>query len=117
MTDVEGEQWADVELPFDAGDQKQVKVRKTKAQLERELQVEEMRVILSTKGGRNVIWRVFCMSKLFCSPPGEDHACLRAVGRQDLGRELLAEVFTSDAKAFILMQSEADERDNKIGKR
>ena len=104
------------EVPFDVGDERQVSKRKTKAELERERQVEELRVILSTEGGRNVVWRVLAMSQIFNSPPADTNDAFRMVGRQDLGRELLNEIFTSDKDAFILMQTEGNERDSKIGK-
>lgn len=102
---------AEEKLPFDAGDPKNVGKRKTKAQLNREREVEELRVVLSTKGGRNVIWRLLSMTTLFHSPVGDTNDIMRAIGGQDIGREFLAEVFTSDPGSYILMQQEAKERD------
>ena len=100
----------DKKQPFDAGDEVKVGKRKIKAKLEREKQVEELRVILSTKGGRNVIWRLLSMAKLFNDPIGDTNDIMRQIGAQCIGRLILAEVFTSDPNAYILMQQEAKER-------
>jgi hypothetical protein len=98
------------DLTPDVGDPAKVKRKKTKAQLEYERQVEELRQVLSTKGGRNVIWRFLSMTHLFQTPVGETNDIMRIVGAQDIGREMLASIFTSDPKAYILMQQEADDR-------
>ncbi len=95
---------------FDAGDEEDVAEREKKVQLEREREVEEFRVILSTRGGRNVVWRLLSMTGLFNSPIGETNDIMRQVGAQDLGRKFLAEVFTSDPGAYILMSQEAEVR-------
>ena len=94
----------------DVGDVRKVKEKKTKATLEYERQVEELRQVLSTGGERNVIWRFLSMTCLFGSPVGDTNAIMRSVGGQDIGRKMLADIFTSDPKAYILMQQEADDR-------
>ena len=96
--------------PFDAGDEAKVSKSKTKAKLEEERQVEELRVVLSTEGGRNVVWRMLSMAGMFNSPIGETNDIIRSVGRPDMGREILGDIFTSDPNAYILMQQEAKER-------
>ncbi len=94
----------------DVGDVKKVKEKKTKATLEYERQVEELRQVLATEGGRNVIWRFLSMTHIFDDPIGDTNTIMRVVGGQDIGRQMLADVFTSDPKAYILMQQEADDR-------
>lgn len=101
--------------PFDAGDEKQVRKRKTKAQLAREREVEELRVLLKTKPGRDLLWRVLSQCKIYTFdflPDGNqlyfDH------GKRSIGGWLLQEVFTADAGAYTLMQSEAKEATQKF---
>lgn len=102
--------------PIDTGDDEATKERERKAALQRQREVEEMQKILSTEGGRMVINNILGMTQLFADPPwSAEYNTDRFVGMQDVGRKILAEIFTADRKAYILMQSEYDERLKQLG--
>ena len=47
---------------------------------------------------------------IYDAPPTHPQDTFRAVGRQDVGRWLIREVFTSDPSAYILMWQESEDR-------
>lgn len=97
--------------PYDAGDERQVKTRKTASQLARERELEELRVILQTKGGRYLIWRQLEKCGLFAQQPIIDPLQLAAVTeRQNYGKWLLAEALTAMPDVYHLMMVEAADR-------
>src|SRR3546814_3452530 len=100
-----------MDLPYDAGDERQVKTRKTVAQLARERELEELRVILQTKGGRYLIWRQLEKCGLFQQQPISDPLQLAAAAdRQNYGKWLLAEALTAMPDVYQLMMVEAADR-------
>ncbi len=90
----------------DTGDERDVKARKKAFKLAHEREVEELRQILQTRGGRAFVWRTLSKCGIFRSPVTDALETFRELGRGDVGRELLEEVFTSDAEAFIIMMRE-----------
>ena len=94
------------------GDETQVKARKKTAKLHREKEVEELREVLSTSGGRATIYRILEWCQIYQDPCTHPQAAFRDIGKQDVGRLLLREVFTSDQDAYTVMLREAKERDN-----
>lgn len=101
-------------MDYDAGDEKQVKSRKTKAELERERQLEELRTILSTEGGRYFLWRVLAVTGIFHSNSDPDTVRMAIKsGRRDVGLEIMHEIIQADEKAFNKMQIEGRERDGR----
>lgn len=95
----------------DVGDIEQVKEKKTKAQLEKERQVEELRYILSTSGGRNWIWRLLSECKIYKAKVTDQLLTFREIGREDIGLWILAEIMETEPYAYIKMQEEAKERE------
>jgi hypothetical protein len=94
----------------DVGDAKQVEEAKTKVQIAREREIHELKEILETYRGRALVWRILAMCGLQLAPPNDFMA--RHIGRQDIGRELLQEVFTSAPNVYTVMRQEAEERDD-----
>ncbi len=92
--------------PIDAGDERSVKERKQTFKLIHEREVEELRQILQTNGGRAFVWRQLSRCGIFKAPLTDALETFRELGRRDIGLELLDEVFTSDAEAFIVMMRE-----------
>ena len=95
----------------DVGDEKQVKGRKTKAQLARERELHELKEILSTYSGRAFIWRLVQQCGMHQEISIHPQAAFVGIGRQHIGRWVQNEVFTSDLDAYTLMYREAKERD------
>ncbi len=99
--------------PLDVGDEKQVEELRTKADLAREREVGEFRIILETEAGRAFIWRILEYCNFLSRPatdPNGGFETFRQLGHGDVGQWLLNEVFTSDIGAFTLMWNEDQER-------
>lgn len=94
----------------DVGDEEQVKLDEAKAELASEREVDDFRRVLATSEGRAIIWRMLAYCGLYDDPPTHPQDTFRAIGRQDVGRWLIKEVFTSDPSAYKLMWQEAEER-------
>ena len=97
----------DLEL-LDAGDEYQVYEQQKLAGLVREREVEELRVLLTSRGGRAFIWRLLEYCGTYHAAPGELQDMARFEGRRDVGLWLVNECFTSDAEAYTLMRQEVN---------
>jgi hypothetical protein len=97
----------------DVGDEKQVKTRKTAMQLRRENEVENLRAILKTAGGRAFIWLLLEQCGIYQSAAGDPYEVARGEGKRDIGLWAMNEVFTSDPQAYTIMRNEAVSRDTK----
>lgn len=100
---------------LDVGNENHVKERKTVLELKREREVEELKQILDTYGGRALIWRVLSRCGIYRSPVTHPQETFRQMGHQDIGRWLLEEVFTSDKNAYTVIRQEGEERDSGEG--
>lgn len=103
-------------MTSDVGDERQVRVNFTKAQLARNQELEDLRAILETYGGRAYIWRIL----VNCGVKGDNVLGFDAenmywtsfhAGKRDLGIALEKEVFTTDQEAYTMMHKEAVSRD------
>ena len=95
---------------LDTGDEKQVKSRKTKFKIARDIEIAEFKDILSTKGGRAWVWRLLTECKIndfgYC---GDNNKLNNIEGRRFIGAWVLEEVFTSDPNSYIMMRNETNE--------
>lgn len=99
------------ESKYDAGDPSDVKKRKTKAQLRKEREREELRQILETYGGRAYVWRLLEKCGVYkISMTGNSYTFFNE-GKREVGLEVLAEVFDANPNVYTLMRQEAVERD------
>ena len=96
-------------------DEEAVAEREKQIDLEIKKQDLEFQEVMSTKAGRNVVWQFLCMARLYNTPAGDTNDIMRAIGRQDMGREIQSKVFTLSPEMYMIMVSEGDERDKKIG--
>lgn len=102
---------------YDAGDEVKVKKRKTKAQLERERQVEELREILSTKGGRYFVWRILTYCNLYKTLSWADaHQMAILSGMRDVGLYTVGEINEVDPSGKLLMQMQTEAHEREKGK-
>lgn len=90
--------------PFDAGDEVSVGKRKTKAQLKKEQEVEELKQVLSTKAGMNVIWRILAKTGPFEGSFTGNSTTFFKEGRRSIGLEIITEINEASPRAFALMQ-------------
>ena len=97
---------------MDTDDDVQVKKRRTKAQLVREQQIEDLRVLLSLPGNREFLWRLFEECGMFRSLSSlSPEAMQLASGRRDVGLWLRAELNEADPRACINIEREAQDRE------
>lgn len=72
------------------------------------IQGEELKELLSTSGGRWLIWRLLEQTKLFASITSNDAMYMAAMsGRRDLGLWLVNEIMYHCPEYYSLMQQEA----------
>jgi hypothetical protein len=98
--------------PFDASDKDQVVARAKAIALARERDTEEFRAVLQTHEGRAVIWRFLSQCGIYHIAPHDAGDIARFEGSRDVGIWLLNECFTSDSRAYSLMQMENQDRVN-----
>ena len=96
---------------YNAGDEESVKEKKTKTQLRKEQEVEELKQVLSTKVGRNVLWRVLAKCGIFEGTFTGNSNTFFKEGRRSVGIEILADICKANDMAFINMQIEALNRE------
>lgn len=90
-----------------------VKKRLTKFQLRQEKEKEELRQVLSTRNGRNVIWRILGKCEVFSSGMGIDpHHMAYTCGRREVGLNIFDMINQADRGAYALMVNENMEIDN-----
>ena len=100
---------AEEEKPFDAGDEQQVRQRKSKAKLIREREINNLRQVLSTREGRNVIWNILAYGNIYSeNPGGPDFSIGKFEGKRALAIWLIQEIFTADPNAYTIMRDEAE---------
>ena len=95
----------------DVGDEKQVKASKKADKLRSMEQREFLEAVVSTAGGRAVLWDILCQCELFAVAPYDPGYTQRFEGKRDLGLWLMKELFTADMKAYNIMRDEAASRD------
>tara|TARA_R110000772_G_scaffold24886_1_gene65275 strand:- start:1820 stop:2140 length:321 start_codon:yes stop_codon:yes gene_type:complete len=66
----------------------------------------DLKDLLRSRGGRAVVWRILSICGIDDGIP-TDNDVLRNLGKRDVGLQLRDWVFTSDAAAYSIMQSEA----------
>ena len=95
---------------FDAGNPSDVKKSKTKAQLQKEREREELRQILSTVGGRAFVWRTLEKCGVYRTSFTGNSTTFFNEGKRSIGLELIEDVFAADIHAYTRMRQEAVER-------
>jgi hypothetical protein len=91
---------------YDVGDEAEVKKRKTKAELRREQEIEDIRRALSNKATRNLIWRILGECGLYrLSFTGNSETFFKE-GRRSIGQWLLNELNETDPKIYISLLSD-----------
>lgn len=85
----------------------QVAEKKFTSKNRRDREIEELRVLLSVRGNRDFIWRLFAKTRLFKSSyTGNSHDAAHMEGQRAVGLWTLAELNEADPQAFIKMQIE-----------
>lgn len=93
------------EVPYDAGDARQVTRKRQAAKFERDTELAELRAILKTEGGRKFVWRVLEQCRLYAPVD-----TMVDEGKRRVGLFLLTEVIEAEPSAYITMMQEAKAR-------
>lgn len=81
---------------------------------DREISRKEMREVLKTREGRNVLWRILEQCHLFSSIWRQSAEIHYLAGKQDVGHYVLAEILDADEDAFIIMMTENKQMKEKM---
>ena len=90
-----------------ASDPEQVQNARVDEKVRRSNELADMRAVLSTRAGRNVLWRQLCQCHLFETITVQSSEIYVRSGRRDAGLALIAEITLADPEAYLLMQREA----------
>lgn len=72
----------------------------------RELELQDIRKVVSTREGRRFLWRLLAEAKVFGSCFTGNSATFFNEGRREFGVFLLTEMLQADKQAYMLMQDE-----------
>jgi hypothetical protein len=95
---------------YNAGDDKDVEKAKKAGKRKDERLKNALHQLVSTETGREWFWELLTTCKLNTAahPSNELGPVMRQAGRQDVGLEMLEQLFTSDPEAYTLMRKEAE---------
>ncbi len=96
----------EVEKPYDAGDLDAVTTAKRRAKVARDSELGELRALLATQGGRNVMWRVLAQCGIYAPSYAGDGATEYREGRRAIGLWLLAEIQAADQRGYLTMMED-----------
>lgn len=99
--------------PYDTGEETQVKQKKTKAQLNREREIEALRNILSTYDGRAFLWRLLEECGIYTSSFTGNSTTFFNEGKRHVGLWTLNEIMDVNPNLYQQMRVEAVERNKR----
>ena len=92
---------------MDTGDVKDVKKKKTKAQLRRLKENEWLKDVLSRPGGRDFIWRLLIQCGVYdTSFTGDAPHTFFNEGKRQIGLWVLTEIDAADKRSILLIHEE-----------
>jgi hypothetical protein len=102
----------DKSLVKNAADESQVKEAAQKEKRGRELELDDMRVLLSTVSGRRFLWGLLGRCGVFRETFAGSDFCTTAFneGRRNIGLALLSDVNEADPEKYLVMMNEAKKR-------
>ncbi len=91
---------------YDAGDEGQVEKRKTKFQIKKEQDKEDLKRILDSAGGRRFLWKILSECRIYdISFTGDEWTAFNE-GKRQIGLRLIEDIFNADSKAYLEMHLE-----------
>lgn len=102
-------------LVQNAADPKQVRHAKRQEKEAREIELEDLRIVLSTEAGRRFAWRVLTYCKVFADTFDESvHRTAFNSGVQNVGHFVMGEITAASEDGLFLMMSENRARQQKL---
>jgi hypothetical protein len=90
-----------------AGDAEQVGRAKRSQKFQRDVELDDLRAVLSIPAGRRLAWRVLTHCSAFASVFAVDPTTMaHNAGRQDVGHWLMHEIEVAKPDAFLTMMQE-----------
>jgi hypothetical protein len=98
--------------PFvtNAADESQVKAAGHKERRHREIQISDMKQVLSTVEGRRFIWELLSFCRIFESSYNGQFGTIYNEGHRNVGLKILADVNDADPGAYTKMLTESRRR-------
>lgn len=98
----------------DVGNEEQVKVKRQKKKSSRDVEIDELRAILDTYGGRAFYWRLLSECRVYASSFSTDPLTMaHAEGQRKIGLWALGELEPLSPGIMDKMRIEAVERERK----
>ena len=99
-----------MEAEYDAGDEGQVKKKKTKAQIHKEQDKEDLKLLLDSAGGRRFLWRLLEECGVYKISFTGDNYTIFNEGKRQIGLRLIEDIFNASPNAYTEMRLEATQR-------
>ncbi len=96
--------------PYDAGDEWAVKKKKTKAQIHKEQDKEDLKEILLSPGGRRFLWNLLQECRLYKISFTGDNMTIFNEGKRQIGLRLIEDIFDASPNAYLEMHLEGKDR-------
>tara|TARA_R100001377_G_C3192779_1_gene111300 strand:- start:2296 stop:2610 length:315 start_codon:yes stop_codon:yes gene_type:complete len=97
---------------YDAGDPAHVKRKKTRAQIKREGENEDIKQVLETQSGRNYIWKLLTSCGIYKSSFTGNSTTFFNEGKRSIGLEMLEDILKTVPNAYAKMSAENNNKDN-----
>ena len=99
---------------YDAGDSGHVKKRKSKFQLAKERNDEELRVLINTTGGAYFIWRLMSECGMYTASPDEPQGMAIHEGKRRIGQWILAELVGVEEELYSKVRNIGSQRQGEM---
>lgn len=96
---------------YDAGDDKQVKQKKSAAQLKDEARHHYLTTTLSTYEGRATLWEILSLCGIYKSSFTGDERTYFYEGKRRIGLDLIEKIEAADPHSMARIRDEAIQRD------
>ena len=95
---------------YDPSDERHVEIAAKFQQRKRDVELADIRAILSVPAGRRFFWKWLSESGVFRSSFTGNNTTFFNEGKREIGLKLLADMNSSMPEAFVLMQKEENDR-------
>jgi len=96
------------------GDEVTVEQNARRAELRRDLDMANLKVVLGTREGRLFVWSLLERTRVFQTVWDPSSRIHYLAGRQELGQDILHDVMELDPEVFLTMKAEANEEEERI---
>jgi hypothetical protein len=106
---------SDKDKSFNAAEESQVKDRKRKDERLRDIELADMKKMMSTREGRRFVWRLLDRAGVFRTSFTGNSTTFFNEGQRNIGLIVLADVMAAAADQYVVMMNESKEDDRTNG--